>query len=69
MKGLFGKTKTMPCAFCGATKEWPENFVSRVYAQCLTCWLRQNPEQIEPMRRALDDVAIGGPREDAGHGD
>lgn len=27
----------MLCAYCGATRIWPDHFPSRIYAQCTDC--------------------------------
>lgn len=46
-------TRTMMCVYCTRTKGWPDHFVNSMEALCLTCWLRQHPKQVEPMRAAL----------------
>lgn len=49
----------MLCAFCWKTKKWPEHFVNRTFAQCLVCWLKEHPEQVQPMREALRQIDGG----------
>lgn len=42
----------MTCVYCGEHRPagW---FLTPRYAQCVACWLRANPQHIEPLRAAL----------------
>ena len=51
------RTKRLTCAYCNARKS-TEDYPNSTYAQCWTCWLRDNGEKIEPIKRAL--MELGG---------
>lgn len=43
--------KTMLCAYCGETKDWPAAFPSMIYAECWQCFWDAHIEENHPLPR------------------